>query len=49
MKDCRNCGHCTYDSTFGDRRCKVYNHAVKDLDKYVDCQSHMDKCTEVKE
>ena len=43
MKDCRNCANAIYDETFGKRRCKLYNHDVRDPDRYIDCQGHKEK------
>ena len=45
MNDCTNCNHKCYDPTFGETRCRVYNHKIRDLDKYIDCVQHSKKET----
>lgn len=43
MKSCLNCANAVYDDRFGEKRCRVYNHDVRDVDRYLDCKSHKDK------
>ena len=43
MNDCTNCTHRIFDSTFGERKCQVYNHIIRDVDKYIDCAQHSKK------
>lgn len=46
MNSCKNCGNRVYDSDWGEVICSVYNHRIKDVDKYLDCQSHKPKDNE---
>lgn len=48
MNDCRNCDNAIFDEVFGERKCKVYEHRIYDIDKYVDCEHHKEKQEEKK-
>ena len=43
MNSCENCNHRTHDDRWGGPVCKVYNHSVRDVDKYLDCQEYEKK------
>lgn len=43
MNSCHNCANRVYDEERGMVMCSVYDHRVKDYDKYIDCQSHNQK------
>jgi hypothetical protein len=43
MDTCKNCGNYTYDLEHYEFRCKHYNHRIKDIYKYIDCESHKKK------
>ena len=40
MDNCKNCIYRVYDEQWGEYKCKIYNHRVRDAYKYVDCESH---------
>lgn len=40
MNDCRNCGHRIFDEVWGEYKCKLHEHRIYDLDKYIDCPGH---------
>lgn len=43
MNDCTNCANAIFDETWGEHKCKVYEHRIYDVDKYVDCPGHKAK------
>lgn len=43
MNSCKNCANAIFDEMWGERKCKVYEHRIYDVDKYIDCQSHKPK------
>lgn len=43
MNSCKNCGNRVYDPDYGEVICSVYNHNIKDVDKYLDCKSYKPK------
>lgn len=46
MDTCKNCIYRVYDEQWGYYKCEIYNHAVKDVYKYIDCESHEKKGAE---
>ena len=46
FKDCRTCKNAIYDPDYDMKKCQCYNHAIKDVDKYIDCVSHTPKESE---
>lgn len=40
MDTCKNCVYRVFDDRWGEYRCEIYDHAVKDVYKYIDCESH---------
>jgi hypothetical protein len=46
MNTCKNCIYRVYDDVFGVFKCKIYNHKIKDVYKYIDCESHEKKGAE---
>ena len=40
MNDCTNCDHAIYDPTFGEKRCRNFDHPIRDVDRYIDCVGH---------
>lgn len=46
MNSCKNCANRMFDADRGEVICSVYNHRIRDVDKYLDCQSHKPKDNE---
>ena len=46
MNSCKNCASRVFDPDLGEVICSVYNHRIRDVDKYLDCQSHKPKDNE---
>lgn len=40
MNTCKNCANSVYDDRCGFYRCKIYQHKIKNVDKYLDCENH---------
>jgi hypothetical protein len=49
MNSCKNCAGAVYDPDWGEVICGVYNHRIRNVDKYLDCQSHKPKDDNSKE
>jgi hypothetical protein len=43
MTDCRKCKHRVFDEQFCSYICKRYNHKLRDIYKYVDCNGYEKK------
>ena len=43
MKDCRSCANRIFNEDWGEYKCKVHQHAIYDMDKYIDCEHHKEK------
>lgn len=43
MNSCKNCANAVYDERMGQYRCKVYQHRIRDVDRYLDCEDHEPK------
>lgn len=41
MNSCKNCGNAVYDPDWGEVICGLHKHHIRDVDKYLDCQSHV--------
>lgn len=46
FKDCTTCTNTVYTPDFDAKVCTCYNHLIRDVDKYVDCVSHISKESE---
>ena len=40
MDTCKNCIYRIFNEQRGTYECEIYGHRVKDVYKYVDCESH---------
>lgn len=40
MNTCKNCANAVYDDRWGQYRCKVYQHRIRNVDKYLECENH---------
>ena len=43
IKNCKNCANAIFDERWGEYKCKVHKHRIRDVDKYVDCAKHKSK------
>ena len=43
MNSCKNCTNAIFDELWGEYKCKVYNHRIRDVYKYLDCNAHQKK------
>ena len=43
MDSCKNCTHAIFDEIWGEYKCKVYKHRIRDVDRYLGCESHEKK------
>lgn len=46
MNSCKTCDHRKCDDRRGGPVCGIYNHSVKDVDKYLDCEMYKKKQVE---
>lgn len=40
MNTCQNCAYRVYDEQRGEYVCQIYGHRLKDIYKYIGCESH---------
>ena len=40
MNSCKNCANAIFDDVWGEYKCRVYEHRIRDVDRYLDCESH---------
>ena len=40
MNSCKNCTNAIFDEVWGEYKCKVHEHRIRDVDKYLDCPKH---------
>lgn len=43
MDTCKNCASYIFDEKWGEYKCKVYQHRIYDIDRYIDCRDHTKK------
>lgn len=43
MKNCATCKNSVYNKELGERRCKIFNHKVRDPDRYTNCNAYKNK------
>ena len=43
MNSCKNCENVVYDDRWGYYKCKIHQHRIKNVDKYLDCENHEPK------
>lgn len=43
MQNCKTCANKVYDERWGDYRCKVYQHRIRNVDRYLDCENYESK------
>ena len=43
MDSCKNCIYRVYDERRGAYTCEIYNHLIRDVDKYIGCENHQKK------
>lgn len=49
MNNCKNCANRVYDERWGQYKCKVYQHRIKDADRYMGCECHEPKNGKVRQ
>jgi hypothetical protein len=40
MDTCKTCSYRVFNEELGVYICKIYNHRIRDVYKYVDCESY---------
>lgn len=40
MDTCKNCIYRVYDEQIGAYKCEIYQHRLRDIYKYIGCESH---------
>lgn len=43
MNSCKTCEYRVYDTKRQEFRCKIYNHKIRDIDRYLDCEDYKKK------
>lgn len=43
MVNCKSCANHIFDEKWGEYKCKVHKHRIRDVDKYLGCRSHKTK------
>ena len=43
MNNCKTCANAVFDERWCEYKCKVHQHRIRDVDRYLGCQDHEPK------